>query len=62
MTFEELNPSHQLAIEMAARGCVSGTLDEWPALLSALLKLGEPVTLGTSAWDAREISQKYWKV
>ena len=31
-----------VSLEMAARGCVSGRLDEWPLLQSALTKLTLP--------------------
>lgn len=33
--FNQLKEHHILAIEMAAKGCVSGTLKEWPFLLQA---------------------------
>jgi hypothetical protein len=36
----KLNDSERSAIEMAAAGCVSGALAEWPVLCSALNKLG----------------------
>jgi len=36
-----------LQIEMAAKGCVSGTLREWPHLLAALRELGEDA----HGWD-----------
>lgn len=48
----ELTADDWLQIEMAAKGCVSGTSDEWPALAAAIAKLrGKPfVRRVSSAW------------
>jgi hypothetical protein len=49
--------SHELMqIEMASRGCISGTLAQWPHLLSALRKAGKPATKHTLAADARKMA------
>lgn len=37
---KDANEHDKLQIEMAARGCVSGRLGEWPMLKSALRKYG----------------------
>lgn len=40
-----------LQIEMAARGCVSGTSDEWPALVGAIEKLQcKPLERKSADW------------
>lgn len=39
----DLTESDWLQIEMAARGCISGTSDEWPNLRAAIEKItGRP--------------------
>ncbi len=55
MIFDHLTEPEKLAIEMAAHGAVSGTLSEWPVLLSALRKMGCYVTRATRADHAREL-------
>ena len=39
----------RLALEQAARGCVSGTLAEWPVLASAFRAVGVVVDLDARA-------------
>lgn len=61
----DLTDSEWLAIEMAARGCVSGRLKEWPLLASAFrkLELGHDPMMWNSkmkeqareAWKARKL-------
>ena len=46
-------------LEMAARGCVSGTLKEWPMLYETLLIAGYPVTKDTTALQARAWARDY---
>lgn len=51
----ELTESDWLQIEMAARGCVSGQLREWPKLQSALRKLGLDAVDHMDAWYMRDV-------
>ena len=44
-----------LQIEMAAKGCVSGTLKEWPMLAAALRKLGHELPPTTPAQELRDL-------
>lgn len=37
---DTLNAHDWLQLEQAARGCVSGSLDEWPDLINAIVKAG----------------------
>jgi hypothetical protein len=46
-------------LEMTARGCVSGTLKEWPMLYETLLIAGYPVTKDTTALQARTWARDY---
>jgi len=46
-------------LEMAASGCVSGTLKEWPMLYETLLIAGYPVTKDTTALQARTWAREY---
>lgn len=52
----------KIQIQQAARGCVSGTLAEWPHLLSALRYFGKranPTTLAFAAsCMAREVCEE----
>lgn len=50
----ELN-HHRLQIEMAASGCISGTLSEWPHLNAALTRLGFDLPLDTRAIELTRI-------
>lgn len=46
-----LTDNDWLQIDMAARGCVSGTSDEWPALASAIDKVrGGKLSSKSAAW------------
>lgn len=52
--------SHEiLQIEMAAKGCVSGTLDEWPHLKSALRKRGIHLDGSTQSVEIKRICLKW---
>jgi hypothetical protein len=43
MNYEKLTEHDWLQIDQAARGCISGTSDEWPALRKAISKItGKP--------------------
>lgn len=56
-----MNPQRsndRLQLTMAAVGCVSGTLVEWPQLLAALQRAGRPATKHTSADEARRMAQE----
>jgi hypothetical protein len=53
-SFEDLTPHRKLQIEMAAKGCISGRLTEWPHLYRALESLGYPVTVDVLALEAKE--------
>jgi len=44
-----MNDHYQLQIKMAAKGCVSGTLSEWPHLAAALKSAGFDLPLTTEA-------------
>jgi hypothetical protein len=45
-----LTPHDWLQIDQAARGCISGTSDEWPHLCNAIAKLqGKPLWCRQSA-------------
>ena len=52
MNTTELTEHDWLQIENAARGCCSGTSDEWPDLVAAIEKIrGEPLEhRKTAAW------------
>jgi hypothetical protein len=58
VTIQDSQHQRQIQIEMAAIGCVSGTLAEWPHLLSALRKYGKRVNKSTSALRAKELSRQ----
>lgn len=47
-----------LQIEMAAAGCVSGTLSEWPHLNNALKRVGIELPSNTEAWGLRNLCQQ----
>jgi len=44
-----------LQVEMAAKGCVSGTLREWPMLARALKELGHDLPPSTPAATLRDL-------
>jgi len=44
-----------LQVEMAAKGCVSGTLREWPMLNRAMLELGHNLPPATLAATLRDL-------
>lgn len=44
-----------LQVEMAAKGCVSGTLSEWPMLSRALKELGHDLPPSTPAATLRAL-------
>lgn len=50
-----MEAAHWLQIEMAAKGCVSGTLKEWPMLAAALRKLGHELPPTTPAQELRNL-------
>lgn len=47
--------SMKLQIEQAAYGCISGTLEEWPALKEALSRYQIQLPPQTSAWALSQI-------
>jgi hypothetical protein len=49
--------AHQIALEAAARGLVSGTLEEWPVLEAALRASGHPLPLNAGAREMRFAAQ-----
>ena len=51
-----------LQIEMAAMGCVSGTLAEWPHLRSALRKRGISMLNTATADEMRAVCKWYLSV
>lgn len=52
--------SHELVqIEMAARGCISGSLSEWPHLIAALRRRGFPVNKHNTTEHAVEMCKSY---
>ncbi len=54
----ELTEHDWIQVEMAARGCVSGTLEEWPHLARALKRLGhEDLPSTTWAGELRRLCQ-----
>lgn len=53
-----LNEHDRLQIEMAAQGCVSGTLAEWPHLMGALRRVGFDLPAKTEAWRLRNLCQQ----
>ena len=56
----EDSESHELIqIEMAAKGCVSGTLAEWPHLKSALRKRGIQMLDTANTQEMRAVCQ-FW--
>ena len=48
---------HRLALEAAARGLVSGTLEEWPLLAAALRESGHPLPLTAGLREMRAAAQ-----
>jgi hypothetical protein len=58
MTITDSQHQQQLQIEQAAIGCISGTLAEWPHLLSALRMHGKRVNKSTSALRAKELARQ----
>ena len=56
----ENSESHEMIqIEMAARGCISGTLTEWPHLKSALRKRGIRMLDTATAEEMRKVCRWY---
>lgn len=53
-----INDHDIFQIEMAARGCVSGTLAEWPHLMGALRRAGVDLPAKTEAWRLRNLSRQ----
>ena len=50
---------HQrLQVKMAANGCISGTLDEWPNLFVTMKNLGADVKGSTTAYEAKLLCQQ----
>jgi len=58
MTIEDPFESRKLQIECAAIGCVSGTLSEWPHLLSALRHFGKKADGTMFALTAKVLAQE----
>ncbi len=54
----QLTTHHWLQVEMAAKGCVSGTLAEWPSLAQALRLAGIPHNLAMRGAEMRAICQR----
>jgi len=59
MTIEDSKSQEMLQIEMAANGCVSGTLAEWPHLKSALRKRGIRMLDNAPAEDIKAVCRWY---
>jgi hypothetical protein len=56
----EDSESHEMIqIEMAAKGCVSGTLKEWPHLKSALRKRGVRMLDTANAQEMTAVCKYY---
>lgn len=58
MIIQDSEHQRRLQIEQAAIGCVSGTLAEWPHLLSALRFYGKSVSKTTHALYAKHLAQE----
>lgn len=48
----------RLQVQMAAKGCVSGTLAEWPYLAGALRRYGFDLPPETEARHLRDLSRE----
>ncbi len=48
----------RVQIEMAAKGCISGTLSEWPHLKSVLRKAGYDLPGHTSAFTLTKLCKE----
>lgn len=59
MSVEDSDSQARLQIEMAAAGCVSGTLAEWPHLKAALRRWGVQLPDSTTA---RELKRECLKL
>ena len=62
MPIEDSESHEMMQIEMAAQGCVSGTLAEWPHLKHALRKRGVKMLDTANAEDMRRVCQWYLSV
>ena len=49
-----MKAAHQIALESASRGLVSGTLEEWPVLAAALRAAGHPLPPTATAREMRD--------
>lgn len=60
MTNKQINLTNHdlLQIEVASKGCISGTLAEWPHLKQALRKLGYSLPDFTLAGELRDICKE----
>jgi hypothetical protein len=58
MTIEDSEHHRKVQIEQAAIGCVSGTLAEWPHLLSALRFYGKEASRFDDALVAKRLAQE----
>jgi hypothetical protein len=47
----------RIQLEQASRGCVSGTLEEWPALRQAFFQQGVSLPLYTDARTMMRVAQ-----
>jgi len=56
---DDSESQEMMQIEMAAKGCVSGTLSEWPHLKRALRKRGIDMLSTATAQEMRDVCKFY---
>ena len=59
MPIDDSESEEMMQIEMAAKGCVSGTLSEWPHLKHALRKRGIDMLNTATAQEMRDVCKFY---
>lgn len=59
MPINDSESQEMMQIEMAANGCVSGTLSEWPHLKHALRKRGIDMPCTATAQEMRDVCKFY---